>query len=214
MPKEGDTLEVRVVLARGLGVSGRVEWQGGGPVGAANVTLSPKSSAPRQSGITVLPQGASASVGPSRSTRSHFDGSFQFAGVPPGTYTLRATTTDGKSRGEEIVAGALDVRLEVQKTSFVGGQVVDDEGKPVAGASVSVLIPSGKKKDSKRTANTSSNGRFRIVHVESGTYAVEVAPSKQQWWGAPQDHFVKQTPTLSVPSAISRNSPSCGISRE
>ncbi|MFB3067579.1 MAG: carboxypeptidase regulatory-like domain-containing protein, partial [Planctomycetota bacterium] len=193
LPKEGGTLEVRVVLARGLTISGRVEWHGGGPVAAANVTLSPKKSGPRQGVITALVQAASASAGGSRSMRSDFDGSFRFAGVPSGTYRLSATTTDGKSRSEEIEAGAMDVRLEVQKTSFIGGQVVDEEGKPVTGASVTVLIPSGKKKESKRSANTSGNGRFRIVHVEAGTYVIEVAPSKQQWWGAPQDHFVKQT---------------------
>ena len=106
-------------------------------------------------------------------TRTGANGAFEFAGVPKGTLTLRATGGDfvlGTSRSavKEVVIpeGQMEVATEIvfEDGLSISGTVTR-RGAPVAGARVSAFMRGVRRQGS---ARADDNGIFRIVGLEAG----------------------------------------------
>ncbi|MFQ5844357.1 MAG: carboxypeptidase regulatory-like domain-containing protein, partial [Planctomycetota bacterium] len=193
LPGKGDSVEVRLVMEPGQRVAGQVKWADGRPVPNASVSLSPKrdpQSKPRP--VVVVEGVANRAARLRRRARTDAEGRVDSRGVEPGPYLVSASTADGKTRSEEVEAGATDLRLEMQATAHIGGLVVDDLGKPVPRAQVTALIPEGKT-IRRASATTGTGGRFQVSQLEPGTYTLEVAPRRQQWYGQGVVRFTKKT---------------------
>jgi protocatechuate 3,4-dioxygenase beta subunit len=123
-----------------------------------------------RAGLMVNAQGADGFFA---SVRTNADGSFEFAGVPKGTLTLRATAGDnffGSSRTavREVVIpeGQNEVSTEIlfEDGLTITGSVMR-RGAPVAGARVSAFM-SGTGRQAGTRADES--GAFRLVGLEAG----------------------------------------------
>ncbi|HEX5135519.1 MAG TPA: carboxypeptidase-like regulatory domain-containing protein, partial [Planctomycetota bacterium] len=175
LPKEGmPSPDLRLVLAQGGFVRGRVEFASGGPAINAPVTLAPKTEQ-KQQGQPTLETRAS------QTTYSGFDGSFEISGVGDGVYVIFAYHPEGKVESQEVRAGAEGVKIVIEPALAIAGVVVTESGSPVANAQVSVIIPKERGEQPQR-GQTQSNGRFRIGQIAAGSYAVEVEPNTQQYW--------------------------------
>lgn len=125
------------------------------------------------------------------------DGSFTFAGLPPGKYVLNAercgfiqqmlsgldaNSVDGSvfislSEGQKI--DGFDFRMI--QGGVISGVVTDEDGEPVPGLLVSALSYSyeagggrSENPSSAKTARTDDRGSFRVVELNPGTYYVKV----------------------------------------
>ncbi|MGE0815085.1 MAG: carboxypeptidase regulatory-like domain-containing protein [Vicinamibacterales bacterium] len=122
------------------------------------------------------------------------DGRFAFEGVPPGAYLVHADRSGYARRSASLVlprdagpAGALD--LAMARVGLLVGRVVDESGRPVAGAYVSPLrrlirrpgavsaggrpVPPFDPIPGSQTS-TEDDGRFTIGNLPAGEYAVSV----------------------------------------
>jgi hypothetical protein len=125
--------------------------------------------------------------GTQRSTRSDPSGGFNLPHVPVGTYELRATKI-GYASGENslrkliLVSGTQPDRftLMLEPQAVLGGTVTDQDGDPVAGAEVQVLVPEIvwglRRLRSRETVKTNDRGVFRFSGLGSGRYYVCVIP--------------------------------------
>jgi hypothetical protein len=90
------------------------------------------------------------------------DGAFAFQGLPDGRYTLALVI---RPTGQvlppqfHVEAGRTDLRLQLEAPSFVAGQVVDADGKPVRAAVRAAHdgVHSGSPRQ-----DTDAEGRFRL----------------------------------------------------
>jgi protocatechuate 3,4-dioxygenase beta subunit len=107
------------------------------------------------------------------STRTGTGGAFEFAGVPKGTLTLRATAGDlilGSShtavKEVTIPDGQMEVSTEIvfEDGLSISGTVMR-RGAPVAGARVAAFMTGAGRQAS---ARADENGNFRIVGLEPG----------------------------------------------
>ncbi|MBI4601610.1 MAG: carboxypeptidase regulatory-like domain-containing protein [Planctomycetes bacterium] len=147
---EGGTL--RLVLEKGVEVSGRVVDAGGAAAPGAEVTL--------------LRDGEPAAE-PLKTTAG---GEFRFKGAAPGAYDVLARTAErgaGEVRGVEARRGdgaaGLEVRLAEGPLS-VSGRVVDRGGRGVALCPVSLTLP-GAGAD-----GSGAGPRLRTVSAEDGSF--------------------------------------------
>ncbi len=125
------------------------------------------------------------------------DGSFAFAGLPPGKYILKVqrcgflaqSLTDGGPTTPEInvpfslAAGqkldGMDFRLI--QGGVISGVVTDEDGEPVSGLLIKAMLysydPGGGRSESPsstRIAHTDDRGYFRVVELNPGPYYVKV----------------------------------------
>jgi protocatechuate 3,4-dioxygenase beta subunit len=96
-------------------------------------------------------------------------GTFSIHRIDPGQYTVEVSSADGKGEAQvTVVAGQpAEVSIDLASMSEVTGQVVDDEGNPVAGAmvllgkgtagNVSVMMVDGDE-----PTTTGQDGKFRM----------------------------------------------------
>jgi hypothetical protein len=130
-----------------------------------------------KNGMTITASGAESFSG---STRTGADGRFQFAGVPPGTVTLRATAGDfaGSSRSVlkqvEMPDGQPVVQTEIVfDPGYVLSGRVTRSGEPLPNVTViASLIGGGGRQASSRTDD---GGSFRMEGLAEGTYNVMAA---------------------------------------
>ena len=109
------------------------------------------------------------------------DGVFRFLGVREGDYVLAASSTTQSSeryRVELIRNKRVDVELHLVESS-IAGIVVDTNGKPVAGARVSVRLRNQFHVWGRRDL-TDADGRFDVRGVPPGDYAVDARRADQQ----------------------------------
>ncbi len=114
------------------------------------------------------------------------DGAFTLAGVPPGTYRVRATAPDGVAtvEGVEVRAGreTSGVRLEIAGKGTVRGRIVAlDTGEPVAGF-VAIATPAGAgftfgpMQQRKGPHISGDDGVFELHNVAAGATTLYVWP--------------------------------------
>jgi len=107
---------------------------------------------------------------PSRADLTASDGSFFIPRVPAGRQVLLVSVTGYATRSQAIDIPEVPVfRVTVELSPFLGkitGFVWDAEGKPVAGATITV--------DGQYTAVTQADGSFVLASLPVGTFAITV----------------------------------------
>jgi protocatechuate 3,4-dioxygenase beta subunit len=117
--------------------------------------------------------------GPTASQRSFTDGSYSFARVDPGTYTVRVEASEGNGQGTVSVTPDQPATLDIALTAnaVVIGKLVDPAGAPLAGQPVALAADHGDGRlmvSIEGAAPTSGpDGSFRLEHA-AGRYAFMV----------------------------------------
>ncbi len=154
----------------------------GEPVKKANLHLEPVAQTPEQRGYMTV---------------STSDGSFQFPGIEPGTYQLMGdrngflTSVYGAKRPgsppTKVVLSAgqqiTNVSFAMMPTGAITGRVMDDDGDPIANASVQVLrrvLANGSLGYQPQGGATSDDrGEFRVTGLEPGKYILSAFFNRQ-----------------------------------
>jgi len=110
------------------------------------------------------------------------DGAFEFADVPPGTYVIVASRSGFASSNTNNVNFTVapgetkeHVDVSLRRLSAIVGRVVDDNGDPVEGASITAtrLRPGGGRRlANAQSRRTSELGRFRLYNLQPGDYVI------------------------------------------
>lgn len=119
--------------------------------------------------------------------RTSETGTYRFEGLEPGRYTVRAnvaswrgsaedrfasTIQSGLALGEDELKERVDFKLALPGS--VTGLVRDEQGRPVAGASVFFRDASGRMVAMVSGTTTNTAGEYEQTGLEAGTYAVSV----------------------------------------
>ena len=167
----------------------------GAPIPQAEVTLAPQFRGPETQTIT-----------------TNASGNFAFAGVAGGRYTLSARRRGftqqsylqhGPYFSAVLVGPEFDtsnLSLQLPQTSVITGHIYDQFAEPVRHAQVVVVMreeaaPSGYSP--RGNAQTDDEGRYRVAHLQPGTYFVAVAT---QPWYARHPLTIQPAPQL-LPAA-------------
>lgn len=116
-------------------------------------------------------------------TNNPSDGVYEFAGLPPGLWTvtahLAANGSNKKTGYVTVAAGAESATLDLELAgSTLRGQVLDSGGRPVYDAVVSAVPDAKPGQDASRhrggppKGRTNSDGLFEFAGIPEGTYAV------------------------------------------
>ncbi len=160
----GKAASVDILLPRGGTIRGRITGPGGAPVAGAKVRV----------GSWSFSGGSSPSAADlGRRVEAITDGAGEYvlAGLPAATATLRVEAAGFAPKGSGRVAvteggvAAVDMALEAARA--IAGRVVDAEGRPVAGARVSVAGKGGAG-----TAVSGADGSFRVEGLGAGPCVV------------------------------------------
>jgi hypothetical protein len=157
-------------------------------------------------------------------------GQYEFSGVPPGRYMLRATksafiTTDygedpaadtpsgGKQLeiGEETLAEQADIRMP--RGGIIEGRVVNQFDEPLAGWSVKALLRVEELAElylvePTRPRATDDRGRFRLFSLPPGEYVVAIepppgSPAVRSYFPGVADANLAQAVTVGLSSQVS-----------
>ena len=162
-----EVLELNQQLQIGAVISGAIELANGAPIDP----------------IRVVVRGAVLLVDSTSPT-------FEFRGLPPGSYSISIQHFADNSTGKDIEFGPITVDYDTDATgltvvlplrSSISGRVVQSpEGTPVAGATVTIDTFAG----STSTTTTDANGRYTIWGLYRGPYALKAsAPGLQtRFW--------------------------------
>ncbi len=184
-----------VTLAAALSTSGRVVDAAGSPVagarleavsdaeGAMEGSRKPDSLAARWEEGRILLDGEEVLSGP--------DGGFRLGSLEPAAYDLTARKEGWiEARAFAVPAGSRGIVLSLEDGAIVAGRVVDPEGKPVAGARVTLdpapdfevhklfdwrRLDLEGPETRKREAKTGADGRFEIGGLGEGGFGLVVA---------------------------------------
>ncbi|HMD34149.1 MAG TPA: carboxypeptidase-like regulatory domain-containing protein, partial [Vicinamibacterales bacterium] len=118
-----------------------------------------------------------------RNTDVDDDGAFEFESIPAGTYTLIANRSGFANSNALTVAvtpGETKEHVDValRRLSAIAGRVVDDNGDPIEGASITAmrLRPGGGRRFANaQSRRTSELGRFRLYNLQPGDYVVSAS---------------------------------------
>ncbi len=182
--EEGKTTRKDHRLGEGTKVVGKVT-RSRRPVGGLMVLLMPAARSGGPMGMLTGGGGGGFAMG---STKE--DGTYEISGVGPGRYTASVQTGMGgaPSGGEplEVPKGAVEVRHDiVLPDTGIRGQVVDEEGRPVTGATVLALAAGGGKLTDIGSAMegiggqsfTDDEGRFSLTGMKAGAWTLRVQAS-------------------------------------
>ncbi len=145
---------IRLTLARGAGVEGRVFDEEGEPVAGAAVRLR------------------------SRRGVSDVHGRFHLTGTTLGPGTLRVEHSEFKRYQQEVLVEAAGNVLEIvlERGLVASGRVVDERGEPVPGAQLA--LERRDWRDPRRHETVSGvDGRFQVSGVVDGAYDLEAGAS-------------------------------------
>jgi uncharacterized GH25 family protein len=165
---EGETLELS--LERGAVAKGRVLDPFGAPVAGAEVGL--------QRTLADLGRMVSQESEPP-TTVADENGEFELTGLSPGSLSL-VGRADGYAESEpvgvelgtaEVVEGVV---VSMRTGGRLLGQVFDDDGKPWAGQTVLVQVPTNPT--GQKFGNTDGEGRFVFENLEPETWQVMTFP--------------------------------------
>ena len=132
--------------------------------------------------IIVQLQGASTP----HATTTDVDGGFEFTALPPGHFTLVANRTGYIAARSESFDLADNQRLDglnlrMQHGGVITGQIVDEYGEPLIGATVSPMrqqYANGQRRlmNAGQTTITNDVGEYRLFGLQAGAYYVSVSP--------------------------------------
>jgi hypothetical protein len=157
---QAGTTDLRVVLEKGLSITGRVLLPNGSP--ADNIWVTARGENNR-----------------SESDRTDTDGKFELRNLPAGTYEVTANSPSGynfrgggvdddspdlRSNSQEgVAAGAESIEIRLKPGASIEGIVTDDAGNPLGGASVWANATDGSSGGSlSGWSRTDDDGRFRV----------------------------------------------------
>jgi len=112
---------------------------------------------------------------------SSVDGKFTLRELNPGTYTIAVerdgyVLARGQSQTLNVQAGqtTAGLRLKLLRTGAISGRVLDADGDPVSGVSLTVS-PMLARKNARSVplyAQTNDRGEYRVFHIPPGDYRV------------------------------------------
>lgn len=166
-----ETLDVELVLAETLGISGRVQDDTGAPVKAFSVRAGEKTG-----GMFQGLGGAQAS-----GTFEDEEGRFRLEGLSERTWLVSAAG-EGYGQGEaaEVVlpgGEAAEITLRLPRAATVSGRVLSPEGRPVGGAEVSLKLDLANLADMGRpearpSATSADDGSFLLEGLTPGALSL------------------------------------------
>ncbi|WP_198316577.1 carboxypeptidase regulatory-like domain-containing protein [Cystobacter fuscus] len=171
--KDTSVTDVRVEVDTGATVRGRVE-----PAAEAWITIEPR----RESQGSML----TAMTVFNLRTRSTREGAFELSGVPPGAFTLVATTLEGGRGSAQVDVGSGDPEhtlIQVSPGGRIEGRVVDEQGRAVPNVSIrAVAEPRGQGFEGRLPAGISGgmseeDGHFRLTGLAAASYRLEAEDS-------------------------------------
>ncbi len=177
-PRESD---FEFLLPRGHSIRGAVLGFNAHPLADAYIA------------IVAHPDDSSGSAFENGLTRSAVDGTFEFEDLEPDAcHTLVVRAPGYAMRALDVpesehILEALDLGdIELREPSRISGRVIDQDGKPVAQAAVTLNGANSDRSDrvdtpnsavehyfAERNARTDADGRFRFDDVAGGTYTVQ-----------------------------------------
>lgn len=156
------TTDVEISVEAGLSITGRVLAPDG--EGAASVWVNAQAET-QQSG------------GGWRGASTRNDGSFDIVGLDEGTYTLHVSSSQGSqtTQVKGVAAGTQDVVVRLAEGMEIRGEVVDEQGEPVA--NVTLYATSASKETGgmvygSNMAQTGSDGTFVLQGLAPGEYRI------------------------------------------
>jgi hypothetical protein len=158
----GGAPEVRLELARGLSISGKVVDTRGRGVGGLSVSAMASDPAANNGFAMTLP-----------------DGSFDILGLAPGTYSLMARSELGSfGVALRIAAGTRDATIELRPGARVRLHVVGPDGQPVEAAFARVTRVAGMRVGGMGGMDRSDGRGLLDVAVPSGEVEIEVVKDR------------------------------------
>ncbi|MCP4447316.1 MAG: carboxypeptidase regulatory-like domain-containing protein [Myxococcales bacterium] len=171
---DGDTDAGDIEVSKGATIRGRVE-----PAAEADISID-------------LQSLRDMSIGAFTKVRSEADGSFEIGPFTPVAFRLEAETTDGRIGSAEVdvpAGGLSDVVIAISPGASLEGSVLDAEGKPVAGARVSLRQDTKERSLrvmvdgldlTSQSGISSPDGTFLIQGLSGGNYQVQVLDKQSQ----------------------------------
>ncbi|HRC55749.1 MAG TPA: carboxypeptidase regulatory-like domain-containing protein, partial [Kofleriaceae bacterium] len=154
------TTALRIELARGAPVSGKVVDERGAPVAGARV---------RYDAASDFGPGATGGTGHRDAVTTTADGAFTFASLPAGSFRFLASHPEFATGISSLVAlsgesAKTDVEIAMPAGAVVSGKVVDDRGKPVDAARVRIGVAQAGFRFSSppREAYSNAAGEFTV----------------------------------------------------
>lgn len=171
-----DVANVIVELDRGATLAGRVE-----PAQKARIHLQPDGSMRAMRDWRYRARLATTA------TDSAESGEFRLSAAPSGTYDVVATGADGSEGRVRVTVDDTgggnrdDLLIALEERGSIAGQVVDEDGQPVASVRVKAILDSDDEAPVSLsawrrgpTALTGQDGTFTIVGLRPGTHELEV----------------------------------------
>jgi RNA polymerase sigma-70 factor (ECF subfamily) len=156
--RDGFLDDVKLTIAAGLAITGRVVDARGAPIDHAFLML------------LSLKQNPSDMPRPVASANADAAGRFRIGGLERGAFTLHvqpARPGEGRSVTRELArveAGTVDLEITLPDGVFVSGRIVDGQGEPVAGASLDLVDAKGAKVSG---GFSGRDGGFRLLAAPS-----------------------------------------------
>ena len=205
--EDKDVTDVVLEMAKGTTLRGRVE-----PPQAATLGLS--SSATGIGDMFAMIKTATVS-GKSDPTT----GEFVLEHVPPGSFSVTASTKDGKKGKTDVVVAITDVTgvvVKLEPRASISGRVVDAKGTPQGDVSVAVVPAKADRNDVEfsfdgmsRGTRTKADGSFTVVGLDAGVHKVTVDDDLGAIaWASPAD---KENPTKPIEITVAALEAKTGV---
>jgi len=157
--------DLKLVMAAGGSVAGRVVDESGEPIEGATVKAQ------------LISEGLDVNFVTGKTVRSDASGKFTIGGIEPGAYLVAAEAAGHLTRsvpGIQVVSGrtVMDVEIRLGEGSAVAGRVISPAGEPIRGATVTVTDTSEGSRREVRTTN--ARGEFRVDSLGQEPVEVEV----------------------------------------
>lgn len=173
------------VLRAAGGVEGRVVDETGTPWPQHEVGLHGSNADSRH----LLPQGAQpleVSQFRSRDTRTDASGTFRFTGLAAGSYQLTvrlAGSGQATQVGIEIVDGETKagVDLVLLRGKSIAGTVRFGDGRALGDAAADLYVSATSGKHERSIGRVTGDGRFEIVGLQAGEYALSMLQTPKGW---------------------------------